>query len=415
MQVQHRPRRARRPPGRGADLALLRLRSDGRQPARRQPDRAAGAAPLPGRGPPPGGPRRRGDGMVGDPSGRSGSATCSTTPRSAPTWPPSRPRSPAPSTSNGRRATGRQPGLDRRRHACSTSLRDVGKHVTVNQMLARESVKARLAGEHGISYTEFSHMLLQAHEYLQLYRTSTSSCRSAGPTSGATSGPASICRAGGGHHGPCPGRGRRSPPDGSKLGKTTGAQIWLDLGLISPVPVLPVLSRRPTTASWGALGHSPSRFKGCLVWVTAEHLGDASESLHGSAGWPTRRPASSTWATRLRRRRRRGDRLAVLPRPGSDARRSADEVLTATPQGRRQELRRGRRFGAAVGVEAGPASSRRRSDAPSSRARCRSTDRGDFARRSGRRGAARPARAGRAGRRHGAEPRPAGWPMRGLA
>ena len=49
-------------------------------------------------------------------------------------------------------------------------LRDVGKHVTVNQMLARESVKARLASEHGISYTEFSYMLLQAHDYLHLHR-----------------------------------------------------------------------------------------------------------------------------------------------------------------------------------------------------------------------------------------------------
>ena len=49
-------------------------------------------------------------------------------------------------------------------------LRDVGKHVTVNQMLAKDSVKARLEGEHGISYTEFSYMLLQAHDYLHLHR-----------------------------------------------------------------------------------------------------------------------------------------------------------------------------------------------------------------------------------------------------
>ena len=48
-------------------------------------------------------------------------------------------------------------------------LRDVGKHVTVNQMLARESVRARLETEHGISYTEFSYMLLQANDYLWLH------------------------------------------------------------------------------------------------------------------------------------------------------------------------------------------------------------------------------------------------------
>jgi tyrosyl-tRNA synthetase len=48
-------------------------------------------------------------------------------------------------------------------------LRDVGKHVTVNQMLAKESVRGRLEGEAGISYTEFSYMLLQAHDYLWLH------------------------------------------------------------------------------------------------------------------------------------------------------------------------------------------------------------------------------------------------------
>lgn len=48
-------------------------------------------------------------------------------------------------------------------------LREVGRHVTVNQMLAKESVKARIQSEHGISYTEFSYMLLQAHDYWWLH------------------------------------------------------------------------------------------------------------------------------------------------------------------------------------------------------------------------------------------------------
>ena len=48
-------------------------------------------------------------------------------------------------------------------------LRDVGKHATVNQMLARESVKVRLESEQGISFTEFSYMLLQANDYLWLH------------------------------------------------------------------------------------------------------------------------------------------------------------------------------------------------------------------------------------------------------
>ena len=49
-------------------------------------------------------------------------------------------------------------------------LRDVGKFASVNQMIARESVKARLESEHGISYTEFSYQLLQANDYLHLFR-----------------------------------------------------------------------------------------------------------------------------------------------------------------------------------------------------------------------------------------------------
>jgi tyrosyl-tRNA synthetase len=49
-------------------------------------------------------------------------------------------------------------------------LRDIGKHASVNQMVARESVKARLESENGISFTEFSYQLLQANDYLHLSR-----------------------------------------------------------------------------------------------------------------------------------------------------------------------------------------------------------------------------------------------------
>jgi tyrosyl-tRNA synthetase len=49
-------------------------------------------------------------------------------------------------------------------------LRDIGKHANVNQMIAREAVKARLDSENGISFTEFSYQLLQANDYLHLFR-----------------------------------------------------------------------------------------------------------------------------------------------------------------------------------------------------------------------------------------------------
>ena len=48
-------------------------------------------------------------------------------------------------------------------------LRDVGKHFTVNYLMAKESVKRRLGGEEGISFTEFSYSLLQAYDYLVLH------------------------------------------------------------------------------------------------------------------------------------------------------------------------------------------------------------------------------------------------------
>ena len=48
-------------------------------------------------------------------------------------------------------------------------MRDVGKHFTVNAMLAKESVKRRIESEDGISYTEFSYSLLQAYDFLELY------------------------------------------------------------------------------------------------------------------------------------------------------------------------------------------------------------------------------------------------------
>jgi len=114
-------------------------------------------------------------------------------------------------------------------------LRDVGKHVTVNQMLARESVKARLASEQGISYTEFSYMLLQAHDYLRLHGDLCVELQIGGSDQWGNilSGIDLVRRVhGAGVHGlswPL-----LTAADGTKLGKTTGARIWLDPARTSP-------------------------------------------------------------------------------------------------------------------------------------------------------------------------------------
>jgi tyrosyl-tRNA synthetase len=114
-------------------------------------------------------------------------------------------------------------------------LRDIGKHVTVNQMLARESVRDRLASERGISYTEFSYMLLQAHDYLWLHDNLGVELQIGGSDQwGNIVAGIDLVRRVRGHavHGlswPL-----LTAPDGSKLGKTTGARIWLDPVKTSP-------------------------------------------------------------------------------------------------------------------------------------------------------------------------------------
>jgi tyrosyl-tRNA synthetase len=114
-------------------------------------------------------------------------------------------------------------------------LREVGKHVTVNQMVARESVRSRMDGEHGISYTEFSYMLLQANDYAHLHETTGCELQIGGSDQWGNilSGVDLIRRR---HatavHGLC--WPLLTADDGSKLGKTTGARMWLDPGLTTP-------------------------------------------------------------------------------------------------------------------------------------------------------------------------------------
>ncbi len=114
-------------------------------------------------------------------------------------------------------------------------LRDVGKHVTVNQMMARDSVKGRLEGEHGISYTEFTYMLLQAHDYLWLHDHVGCELQIGGSDQwgNIVQGIDLIRRARG-----APVHGLSWPlltaPDGTKLGKTTGARVWLAPERTSP-------------------------------------------------------------------------------------------------------------------------------------------------------------------------------------
>ncbi|XVQ90330.1 tyrosine--tRNA ligase [Microbispora siamensis] len=113
-------------------------------------------------------------------------------------------------------------------------LRDVGKHFPVNRMLARESVSARLAGE-GLSYTEFSYQILQANDYLELYRRHGCTLQLGGSDQwgNITAGVDLIRRVEGGHVHALTGK-LITKADGTKFGKTAGGAVWLDPALTSP-------------------------------------------------------------------------------------------------------------------------------------------------------------------------------------
>ncbi len=114
-------------------------------------------------------------------------------------------------------------------------LRDVGKHITVNQMMAKESVKNRLSGEIGISYTEFSYMLLQANDFRHLYVEHGVELQMGGSDQwgNITAGIDLIRKtASGTAHGLTWPLLLRS--DGSKFGKTADGAVWLDPDKTSP-------------------------------------------------------------------------------------------------------------------------------------------------------------------------------------
>ena len=112
-------------------------------------------------------------------------------------------------------------------------IRDVGKHITVNYMMTKDSVKKRL--ETGLSFTEFSYQLLQAYDYLTLYRTKGCRLQMGGSDQwgNITTGTELIRRMEGGeaYALTCP---LITKADGTKFGKTEGGNVWLDPAKTSP-------------------------------------------------------------------------------------------------------------------------------------------------------------------------------------
>ncbi len=114
-------------------------------------------------------------------------------------------------------------------------LRDTGKHFTVNYMLAKESVKRRLGGDEGISFTEFSYLLLQSHDYLVLHRQFGCTLQMGGSDQwGNITAGCDLIRkvAGGKAHGLVLPLVITSA--GTKFGKTEAGTVWLDPARTSP-------------------------------------------------------------------------------------------------------------------------------------------------------------------------------------
>ncbi|SCD20497.1 Tyrosine-tRNA ligase [Proteiniphilum saccharofermentans] len=116
-------------------------------------------------------------------------------------------------------------------------IRDIGKHITVNYMMAKDSVKKRLSGEssEGMSFTEFSYQLLQGYDFLHLYRDKGCRLQLGGSDQwgNITTGTELIRRVEGGEAYAlvCP---LITKADGGKFGKTESGNVWLDRRYTSP-------------------------------------------------------------------------------------------------------------------------------------------------------------------------------------
>jgi tyrosyl-tRNA synthetase len=175
-------------------------------------------------------------------------------------------------------------------------MRDVGKHFTVNYMLQKESVKGRMEG--GISYTEFSYMLLQAYDYLELHRRDGATLQVGGSDQwgNVTAGIELIRRTTGAtaHALTFP---LITTAAGTKFGKTEAGAVWLDAERTSPyefyqfwlntddgdvgdhLRFFTLLSRDESEALERATGENPERRDAQRALAH-----DVTERVHGAEG-----------------------------------------------------------------------------------------------------------------------------------
>ena len=114
-------------------------------------------------------------------------------------------------------------------------IRDVGKHITINYMMSKDSVRKRIEGESGISFTEFTYQLIQGYDFYWLYKNKNCKLQMGGSDQwgNITTGTELVRRKAGGEAFAftCP---LITKADGTKFGKSEGGNIWLDATKTTP-------------------------------------------------------------------------------------------------------------------------------------------------------------------------------------
>ncbi len=170
-------------------------------------------------------------------------------------------------------------------------LRDVGKHFTINYMMAKDSVKTRLDRQDGISYAEFSYMLLQAYDFQQLYERYGCTVQAGGSDQwgNITAGVELIRRVHGARA-----YGLVYPlvtsAEGTKLGKTEQGAIWLDPQRTSPYRFYQFWLNQPDSEAISLLKY--------FTWLDAAAIAEQEAALQAH---PERRDAQRTLAREVTR------------------------------------------------------------------------------------------------------------------
>ena len=167
-------------------------------------------------------------------------------------------------------------------------LRDVGKHFPVNVMLTKDSVRSRLERtDAGLSYTEFSYMLLQAYDFVHLHDKYGCELQAGGSDQwGNITAGIDLARRLRGvqlYGMTCP---LLTKSDGTKMGKTESGALWLGPEEDQPLPVLSILDqsgRRRRGQVPAVLHRSASRRKSRRFWPSIRPI---PAGARPSAGWP---------------------------------------------------------------------------------------------------------------------------------